>query len=285
MSTPSKLYQYHSIELKSRIFYLLFTFFCTFCILFFNMEFLFYQILPKHFAFPLAADQSIDLIFTEIFEAFFSYLWLSGYLSFCIWIPFLYYHLYSFLRPGLSFKENQLLKLFLWTSLCFFLFAHLLTYFVILPSATAFFLTFQSSSLADSAAFFIPNISFLGRIYPWITFLVQIFSLVSFLFQLPLVFFFLFLIFLKNFWQEEDSIKLMTIPGMPSFLSFQNTLFFRKILFFFLLILTAVFSPPDLSSQIFLFIPLILIIELFLFAILFYLEYLKKIKSVKKTKP
>lgn len=52
----------------------------------------------------------------------------------------------------------------------------------------------------------------------------------------------------------------------------QSTLFFRKIYFFLLVLFTAIFSPPDLYSQLFLFIPLFIVLESFIFMILVFQE-------------
>lgn len=297
-----KLYQYHSQELKWRTVYIFLTGLFSFLVVFLNAPFILYKILPSK-TYSNSQIFTEDFIFTEIFEAFFSYLVLSGYFSFLITLPVCYYHVYKFLLPGLSYKESSLLKILCIFSLFLLLFAHLLTYNIILPYATSFFLTFQSGTninLYPHTDVFTPQITFLGRIYPWITFLIHLFTAVSFLFQLPL---FLFITFIFFFLARKDTTLEFTketpfnvtslfenknlgilssgtfggISRVNPFTSPEIETFFRKILFFTLLIITAIFSPPDLYSQIFLFIPLFLIIELFLFALFFYFEYSKKI--------
>lgn len=352
-----KLYQYHSTELKSRIFYLFLTFIFCFTVTFYNMEFILYKITPsvkpfqKHiqeslhaadadsemssfFLFrtedahaetlseaklegafetqtklePMFLDASqlevktqlphnLDFIFTDIFEAFLSYIVLSSYLSFLLSLPFIYYHLYKFLQPGLSYTESTLFRYLFYTSLFLIVFALILTYTIILPYATSFFLTFQTGTSQTfngvSTEHFpefqtIPNIAFLSRIYSWILFLIHLFTAVSFLFQLPLLLFVLFLLILKPTLiykthvspaEGNDSLLAGRLAALNQDLTLfkrQNTTFLRKLLFFLLVLITAVFSPPDLYSQFFLFVPLFFIIEIFIFALFFYFEYIKK---------
>jgi Sec-independent protein secretion pathway component TatC len=378
-----KLYQYHSYELKFRIFYLFLTLGFSFFSVFSNMEFILYKLLlpPKtnqklsltnlnqdpinqnlslseitqtldqlppitdqdllklgliHSKAILTPEQSTssllnDFIFTEIFEGFFSYLILSGYFAFIFSLPIIYYTIYHFLLPGLSYTESIIFKLTFYLSLSLLFFAHFLTYFLILPYAISFFLTFQSgptlvpleslmltqSSLEESQSYLdttlTPKLSFLGKLSSWISFLIQVFTAVSLLFHFPLFLFILFLIFSANTsanvspgysktlvltlnqrltktdsnaqpkLEEHDLSKTkFTKPNLP-FKLFQNTTFFRKLLFFTLVLLTAIFSPPDLYSQFFLFIPLFLIIELFIFSLFIYLEYLNQQGKPSKT--
>jgi len=250
-----------------------------------------------------------DFIFTEIFEGFFSYLLFSSYISFLFTLPFFYYNIYKFLLPGISFSEALLFKTFFKLSLCLFLLGHLLTYLVILPYAMSFLLDFQTNvtfstlnnlepielalqdqlipegtKLSDSPSDV--KLTFLGRILPWIQFLIQIFTTVSFLFHLPLILFICFILITKvintnltsnwtstNFKQSKKSQKESFLFNLNN-----NTIFVRKILFFLLVLITAIFSPPDIYSQLFLLIPLFIIIEIFIFLVFLYLEY-KKTKN------
>lgn len=303
-----KLYQYHSTELKFRIFYIFLTLIFCFISLFYNMEFILYKIAPIQPSIEFSMESidfnnkdvtskitSTDFIFTDIFEAFLSYIVLSGYFTFLFSLPFIYYHLYKFLLPGLSYTESTLMRILFYSSLFLIIFAHLLTYTVILPYAISFFLTFQTGTpftqtinpfndlhnlftsnetfIENNNAFKIsPNITFLSRIYSWILFLIHLFTAVSFLFQLPLVLFILFLLFLKP---TQSIINTSTQTPLNTAFQLKNTTFLRKILFFLLVLLTAIFSPPDLYSQFFLFVPLFFVIEIFIFALFFYFEYIK----------
>jgi Sec-independent protein secretion pathway component TatC len=368
-----KLYQYHSLELKVRLFYIILMLGCTFFISFLHMEYILYKfsllnfvekfntnlnfkilnqtnqnklldvktdsagklsenytinnIDLQHMEYPEITQYTENInqipgfIFTEIFEAFFSYLTFSGYISFLCCLPLIYYHLYKFILPGLSFSEKNLLKYFF--SLSFFLIslAHILTYNLVIPYATSFFLNFQSSLTAlgestvtstDVSSFFMDFISkfnfkqkelaqglfeqvpesiyvedqkkvnfnsltFLGRIYPWITFLINLFTIISFLFQVPLFLFTSFILFtkLKNHTKKskiQQKTHNLTFFSGNTYLT--NTKLARKVLFFILLLLTAVFSPPDLYSQFILFVPLFVVVEIFIFTLCMYIEYL-----------
>lgn len=312
MIYTSKLYQYHSQELKYRIFYIFLTIMFIFFISFINMEFIFYKIsiseLQNSFSTPTNSLQSKflffiqnfsftqnfniqsnqsnlpllnsftqqqDFIFTEIFEGFFSYLFFASYISILLTLPFFYYNIYKFLLPGISYTEVLLFKVFFYFSLFLFFIAHILTYTIVLPYAMSFLLDFQSNTdnlsnlhnqnFTSSAL----KISFLGRILPWIKFLIQLFTTVSFLFHLPLILFLCFLLFTKITINKPFQLSPFTVKITNS----NNIPFLRKILFFFLVLLTAIFSPPDIYSQIFLLLPLFIIIEIFIFLVYIYLEY------------
>lgn len=335
---PKKLYQYHSHELQFRLFYLFFSFMLIFFTFFFNIDFIFYKLsfseltetvttsfdtAPQN---PFGVQQLFNslnntgFIFTEVFEVFFSYLLLSGYLTFLVSLPLFFYHLYKFLLPGLCYSESFLLKFFFCISLGLSLLAHLLAYKIILPYALSFFLNFQIS-VADlqepsslSTEFSLlqtssinnyldpfshkgilssaPPITFLGRIYPWTTFLINLFTITNFLFQLPLLLFMSFILFTKLL--KSGKLTKTTYPELRSGYAehkfeqksashgyaepivenqFLNTKLLRKLLFFLLVLLTAIFSPPDIYSQLFLLLPLFIIVETFILTLYIYNEY------------
>ena len=232
------------------------------------------------------------LIFTDIFEGFFSYLLLSGYLALLFTIPFLYYHVYKFLLPGLTYQEGFLLKYFFITSTSLIYFAHILIYTLLLPYAINFFLSFQTYTIPTSEPLSeldlyrdtgLPQngLTFLGRVYPWITFLINLFTTASFLFQLPLFLFVITILILPQIKTgfvapggETNPIITQLRSLTPNGHTFGwSTLFLRKILFFLLVLLTAIFSPPDLYSQFLLFLPLFLMVEFFIFIVSMYIVY------------
>lgn len=298
------LLQYHSAELKTRLFYVSLSLISSFILCFTQIEYLLYKLtsiildglnknlsqesissitglIEEGSASP-SASLSTGFIFTELLEGFWSTLLLSGYAAFILSLPVIYYNGYKFLLPGLTYLEARFLKTFLILSLVFLIFAHLLTYLLIIPYAASFFLSFQSNY--PQTGF----ISFTGRIYPALSFLLNCFSVITFLFQLPLFLFFLFLYFdfnqltVKLSSIETKSLSLTeglssTFPpseakGDAESLSSSKQFFFRKILFFALVLFTAILSPPDLYSQLFLFLPLFFILESFIFMILVFKE-------------
>jgi len=294
------LHQYHSSALKNRIFFISLSLVCTFIICFNQIDYILYKvtsILLKIVSPPFVTTQSeganiseeslsgvslgvSGFIFTELLEGFWSTLLLSGYGAFLVSLPVIYYHIYKFLLPGLTYLEARFLKSFIILSLSFLVLAHLLTYFVIIPYAASFFLSFQSNY--PQTGF----ISFTGRIYPALTFILNCFTLITFLFQLPLLLFFVFIYFnlgsslpapLGGASSRSDPLSISSLDrGEENVLvrinSQRNYTFVRKLLFFSLVFLTAVFSPPDIYSQLFLFIPLFLILESFILMVFIFKE-------------
>jgi Sec-independent protein secretion pathway component TatC len=201
-------------------------------------------------------------IFTELLEGFWSTLLLAGYGALGLSLPVIYYHIYKFVLPGLKYMEARFLKVFLLLSLSFFIFIHLLTYYLIIPYAASFFLSFQSNY--PQSGF----LHFTGRIYPALTFILNFFTIFSLLFQLPLVCFYLFAINAMRDNQTTNSVLAdpLKLPLRGSS-EWGSQTFLRKLLFFSLVLLTAIFSPPDLYSQLFLFVPLFFILEIFIFMV------------------
>ncbi len=281
-TTGIYLHQYHSSELKTRILYICLSLILSFIICFTQIEYLLYKvtsILLKIMPSLASASDTLGepihealsgFIFTELLEGFWSSLLLSGYGAFILTLPIIYYHAYKFLLPGLTYIEARFLKTFIILSLAFLILAHLLTYFIIIPYAASFFLSFQSNY--PQSGF----LSFTGRIYPALSFILNCFTLITFLFQLPLLLFFCFIYFNlnSNFTYESLTTSSFTTSKSegPQLQSNKNYTFLRKILFFSLVLLTAIFSPPDIYSQLFLFIPLFLILESFILMIFVFKE-------------
>jgi len=182
------------------------------------------------------------------------------------------------LLPGLTYLETRFLKTFLYLSLSFLILTHLLTYYLILPYAASFFLSFQSNYPLSGF------LHFTGRIYPALTFILNLSTLLSFLFQLPLLLFSFYLYNLSSHLSHSlsypksslESTQTQETKGTYFQTSFFSTSksksFLRKLLFFTLVLLTAIFSPPDIYSQLFLFVPLFFILEIFIFMIFVFKE-------------
>lgn len=231
----------HLKEVKYRIFYISFCFITTFLCSYFHIEFIIYLVtlpLLKNEKFCLSLKQS-DFIFTNIFEAFSSYIFLSFIITIYLTSPILIYFSFSFIKSGLIKYEKQYLcfviNLFL---LCTF-FSILFTFQVFLPLFLKFFINFEN--LAKTHLFTLklePKI--LDYLYLSITFLFWF----TFIFQIPLI----LLLFLKQ--------------------DFVNFTMFEQSRRFFLITFTlfgSVLSSPEVFAQLMIVLPLCFFFELSLF--------------------
>lgn len=225
----------HLKELKCRITYLFLSTVLTFIVAYsYSLELFFFFVKPLINL--RINDFEYSLIYTDITEAFFTYINLSLYISltftFLLWI----HQSISFLIPGLYSKESLFLlkiKKVIYFS-CFF--SILLTYLLVIPMIWHFFLSNDTSNTISSI-----NIQFEGKLNEYIFMLLKVFFSIFCIFLSPLILFIL--------------VKL-------NILSLNILINQRKTAFIMIFFFCALLSPPEVISQIFLAIPLCVNYEL-----------------------
>lgn len=227
----------HIKELQFRSFYIIITFIINFIVLYFYINETTYLCIK-----PLILNnnfKSNNLIFTDLSELFFCTVKLTFFLSSYLTIIIIIYQVYYFLIPGTYKHEQKKIFKILISSLILLLFSLFLTYMLIIPLFWNFFLTEHIS--IDSN---ILKIDYQGKIIEYINLLNSI--LFGFLIstQIPLILTF----FLYN--------KIINVKTVQKYRSF-------NILFCF--ICGALFTPPDVLSQISLAIPLCALYEINIF--------------------
>ena len=232
----------HIKELRYRLSYIILSAILTFIIAYFYSLELFY-----FFAKPLI-NLKIDhfeysLIYTDITEAFFTYLNLSLYISFAFSFLFFIHQLIYFLIPGLYNKEvlfiNKIKKIIYF--FCFI--STLITYFFMLPLIWHFFISNDTSNTISSM-----NIHFEGKLNEYVFILLRVFFSILCIFISPLLLFIL------------AKLKIISL----NILIRQ-----RKIAFILIFFFGALLSPPDVISQILLALPLSISYELIIFIIIY----------------
>jgi Sec-independent protein secretion pathway component TatC len=105
--------EFHLNELKYRFVYILFSVFITFLFSYLHVKILMYLL-----AEPFLRHQSkrlyifeTDFIFTNIFEAFSSYITISFIVTIYIMLPFCSYIIFGFVQVGLFFYEKNLINI------------------------------------------------------------------------------------------------------------------------------------------------------------------------------
>ena len=174
--------------------------------------------------------KGFNLIFISPTEAFFAHLKLGFFSALALTIPFILYHLWEFISPGLKLKEKKhTLPFVIFSSICFILGA-LFAYYLILPLGLRFLLTYKTKALT-------PNIT----IGYYISFTFRLILVFGLIFELPLIILFL---------TKIGIIK-------PSMLT-KN----RKYAILLIFIASAILTPPDVVTQILMAIPLIFLYEI-----------------------
>ena len=232
----SSYYKYY-IETKNRFLIVFFTwsFALTTCYLY--KEILLFILINSNRAF----DSSSYFIFTNVTEIFYIYIELSLFLANQIGILMLLYQTLMFLSLGLYQFEFKKLKLTFQVFIISWLVSVILLYKFIIPFSWDFFLNFQynSNNLYYSVSFF-----FEAKITEYFQYFISLYyiCLLSCQFLAGLTFFFMNL---------DEKLKKIKI--------------FRKLFYLIFVVFSTIITPPDVVSQIFVSVFLIIIYELLVF--------------------
>ena len=184
-------------------------------------------------------------IFTNLIEIFFTYIKFSCLTALIIALPILIFQLWLFFIPGLFRWERRKLTLALLISVSFLCMGYGISYKIILPSISNFFLNFDSNNL------YFP-LHFEAKIYDYLFFLLAIMLNIIVCFQMPP------LIIVLSLFEIIDCKFLMRK---------------RKIFYFILLFLATLLSSPELLNQLAMLSMLIILYE-FSILCLYFLKYI-----------
>ena len=184
-------------------------------------------------AIPLIASLPEDnswMIFTGVTEAFFTYLKVSLLAGIFLSLPVLFYQLWSFIAPGLHSQEKKTVVPFVIFSTLFFISGASFGYFVVFPFGFKFLLGFATDAIRP-----FPSLK------EYLSFATKLLLAFGCVFELPLITFFL------------ARIGLLTHHTLS-----KNRRYFIVIAF----IGSAVLTPPDVVTQLFMAGPLIVLFEI-----------------------
>lgn len=222
--------EFYKTELKVRSFFVFLSFLtATFSIYKYSSEFLYILTKPSRIK---------NFIFTDIAEAFQTNLQISYKCALVLILPFVFYQIFCFFAPGLFIYERRYhienINIFLLSILMGTLFG----YKVAIPILSEFLLSFQ---ILDSVLFQVEIEARIGRI---IEFNLNTLIISECIFCLPWT----FMILYKKGILERKII-------------FQN----RNIIYFSILLISALFCPPEVNIQILTWCLLISVFEFILF--------------------
>jgi sec-independent protein translocase protein TatC len=224
----------HLIELRKRIVYALLAFALGFVVCF-SFAKPIYAFLTAPLAHAMAGMPNRHLIYTAVYETFFTYMKVGLFAGLCLSFPFVGAQIWMFVAPGLYRHEKHAFLPFLVASPALFLSGAAFVYYVMLPFALKFFLGFQSPGGAGSMP--IEMQAKVGDYLDFVTTLIFAFGLT---FQLPV---------------------LLTLLGKVGIVSSRMLRKVRRYAIVGITALAAVITPPDMFSMVCLAVPLILLYE------------------------
>jgi sec-independent protein translocase protein TatC len=190
---------------------------------------------------PLVMAGQDKLIYTQLFEAFFVEMKVALFAAMMISFPVIANQLWKFVEPGLYRKEKRALLPFLFATPVLFAAGACFAYFVTVPIALRFLLGFQG----DIGGIQQEALPSAGH---YLSFIMQFLMAFGLAFLLPIL---LMLI---------ERAGLVTREQLMSARRYMIVAFFA---------IAAVFTPPDVISQLLLAVPLVLLYEMSLLAIWF----------------
>ncbi|WP_374943308.1 twin-arginine translocase subunit TatC [Sphingomonas sp.] len=226
----------HLIELRRRLLYCIVA-----IVLAFGVSYLFAENIFAVLVQPLLTAGQKTVIYTQIFEAFFVKVKVAFFASMMIAFPMIATQLWQFVAPGLYKKERRALLPFLFATPVLFACGASLAYFLAIPMALHFLLSFQGNvgGIHQEA---------LPAIGNYLSFVMQFLFGFGAAFLLPVLLMLL----------ERGGI--VTRKGLIGA---------RRYAIVGATAVAAVLTPPDLMSQVLLAVPLILLYEVAIIGIWF----------------
>jgi len=233
----------HLAELRSRLlksFVYLFIFFITSYFFAENI----YAFLVEPYA-QAVKDDPVNrrLIFTALHETFITYLKLAFFTSLFISSPIILTQVWKFIAPGLYKNEKRALLPYMVATPTLFLLGGMLVYYLVMPLAIKFFLTFETAAISGTLP-----IQLEAKVNEYLSLIMRLIFAFGISFQLPV---------------------LLSLLARVGFIDSKYLRSRRKFVVVIIFVIAAILTPPDPITQIGLGIPLLILYELSILSVSF----------------
>ncbi|MDB3858298.1 twin-arginine translocase subunit TatC [Pelagibacteraceae bacterium] len=233
----------HFVELRSRLIKSI-----VFILVIFIISYTFadqiYNFLVEPYANAVKDDPvSRRLIFTALHETFITYLKVAFFAAIFIGSPILLIQIYKFIAPGLYKNEKRALLPYLVSTPILFLLGGLLVYYLVMPLAIKFFLSFESTGSSTTLP-----IQLEAKVNEYLSLIMRLIFAFGISFQLPIL------------------LNLLARTGVVNSNYLKKT---RRYVIVIIFTVAAILTPPDPITQIGLAIPLLLLYELSIITVKF----------------
>lgn len=233
----------HISELRKRLMIMVGALFLCFLVCFY-----FAQPIYNFLAQPLVdawnssneSDNNRRMIATALHEQFFTQIKVAFFASFCLSFPIIINQIWVFIAPGLYKNEKRAFLPFLIATPLLFALGAVFVYYLVLPVAWEFFISFEQRAENGNVA-----IALEPKVNEYLSLVMQLIFAFGLCFELPVV------------------LTLLVKIGITSAQGLRTKRRYAIVLAF---VAAAILTPPDPLSQIGLAVPIILLYELSIFA-------------------
>ena len=226
----------HLTELRSRLVKSIIYLFIFFVICYFFAENI-YGFLIAPYAEAVKDDEiNRRMIFTALHETFVTYLKVAFFAAMFIASPIILTQVWKFVAPGLYKSEKKALLPYLIATPTLFLLGGMLVYYLVMPLAIKFFLSFETSVQFNSLP-----IQLEAKVNEYLSLIMRLIFAFGISFQLPV---------------------LLTLLARVGFIDSAYLKKRRKYVIIIIFAVAAILTPPDPITQIGLGIPLLILYEL-----------------------
>tara|TARA_Y100001960_G_scaffold297526_1_gene344002 strand:- start:96 stop:860 length:765 start_codon:yes stop_codon:yes gene_type:complete len=231
----------HLTELRSRLLKSIVYLFIFFLVCYFFAENI-YSFLVAPYAEAVKDDESNRrMIFTALHETFITYLKVAFFAAMFITSPIILTQIWKFVAPGLYKNEKKALLPYLIATPTLFLLGGTLVYYLIMPLAIKFFLTFETSANITNLP-----IQLEAKVNEYLSLIMRLIFAFGISFQLPV---------------------LLSLLARVGFVDSEYLKKRRKYVIVIIFAVAAILTPPDPITQIGLGIPLLILYELSILAV------------------
>jgi sec-independent protein translocase protein TatC len=226
----------HLTELRSRLLKS-----TIYLLIFFIISYTFAENIYNFLVYPYAEAVKGDgvdrrLIFTALHETFITYLKLAFFTAIFISSPMLLVQIWKFIAPGLYKNEKKALLPYLIATPTLFLLGGMLVYYLIMPLAIKFFLSFETVQQVNNLP-----IELEAKVNEYLSLIMRLIFAFGLSFQLPV---------------------LLSLLAHVGFVNSEYLKKRRKYVVVIIFSVAALLTPPDPITQIGLAIPLLILYEL-----------------------
>ncbi len=231
----------HLTELRKRLINCFIFLFSIFIICYFYSDYIYGFLVDPYYSAVKEDGTERRLIFTALQETFLTYLKVSFFTAFFLTSPFILIQIWKFIAPGLyKHEKSALIPYLLITPILFFL-GGMLVYYLIMPLAIKFFLSFESTGAITNLP-----IQLEAKVNEYLSLIMKLIFAFGLSFQLPVV------------------LSLLARIGLIDSIFLKQR---RKYVVIIIFTAAAVLTPPDPVTQIGLAIPLLILYELSIFSV------------------